>query len=36
LGTYDLLRSLVEWTPTVSIDEGVRDMVRMHMEGLER
>lgn len=36
LGTNDLLRSLVEWAPAVSIDEGVREMVRMHMEGLER
>ena len=34
LGSNALLRSLVKWAPAASIDEGIREMVRIHMEGL--
>ena len=34
LGSNTLLSSLVKWAPNVTIDEGIREMVRIHMEGL--
>lgn len=34
LGSNTLLTSLVDWAPNVTIDDGIREMVRIHMEGL--
>ena len=34
LGSNTLLTSLVDWAPKVTVDDGLREMVRIHMEGL--
>ncbi len=34
LGSNTLLTSLVDWAPKVTVDDGIREMVRIHMEGL--
>lgn len=34
VGSNTLLTSLVDWAPKVTVDDGIREMVRIHMEGL--